>query len=96
MHLTLEAAQERTRTAEPEGPKPIRPVATPMDGQAARVKRVERQQQLKKAVGAEGMTHAVDLHWDDESTVADEMPSLTLDFEPKHGQENFKLTFMDD
>ena len=87
VHLTLQAAAERARPVADEGSKPMRPVATPLDGQAAAIRRTERTRAVKRAAGAEGMTQAITLDWD----VEDNQPTraitrLTWDDEPKQRQ----------
>ncbi len=60
--LAIMSARDRTREAESDDvQKNIKPVRTPLDGQVTRHRRREIQRAVKKAAGAEGTTHIIDL-----------------------------------
>lgn len=77
-HLTLQAAADRARPEADEPSKPVRPVATPLDGQAAQVRRTERTRAVKRAAGAEGTEQVIDLDWDWDEPTEPQRPLLDL------------------
>lgn len=85
-HLTLQAAAARAKTVADEGSKPARPVATPLDGQAAAVRRTERMRAVKRAAGAEGVRQVLDFDFDDDEPVR---PATRLDWdtEPEYAEQ---------
>jgi putative transposase len=94
--LVVEAARDRARP-EPASAEPaaIRPVSTPLDGQVQDVRRLSRMRAVRRAAGAEGMTHAAVLTWEEEQTgQATQRRSLSFDdnFEERPKQIR-KLTF---
>lgn len=93
-HLTLQAAAARTAPAADEDTKPIRPVSTPLEGQAAAIRRTERTRHVKRAAGAESVDRVVTLDWD-VNECEPERPVTRLDWEPEPKQErpNIRLDF---
>ena len=78
--LTLDAARQRSRPAAAEPAKPVRPVPTPLDGQAAAIKRTERTRAVKRAAGAEGLREVITLDWDFDRDEPDRTP-MRLDWD---------------
>ncbi|MCE5184554.1 MAG: DDE-type integrase/transposase/recombinase [Planctomycetaceae bacterium] len=91
--LTLQAARSRVKETEAEANKPIRPVRTPLDGQAAAVRRTERVRAVRKAAGAEGLRTVVNLEWDEPVTVDRPQVSLDWDEQETTAAPSIKLEF---
>lgn len=94
-HASLEAAKQRTRPAPPAATPAIRPVATPLDGQASKVKRTERMKQVRRAAGAEGTTQVPDLIFDEVDMDSPSFGPLEFDDERPTNLKYERLEFDD-
>lgn len=80
--LTLAALQERTRSDDaPDAAASIKPVRTVMDQNIKLHRRLATQKKVRRAAGAEGTTHVVELTLDDAPDRREpDGPTLSLDF----------------
>jgi transposase InsO family protein len=95
--LVVEAARDRARPEpQPAEPAAIRPVSTPLDNQAGEVRRVQRSVAVKRAAGAEGMTHAAVLTWEENTEPKATGSSLCLDFDDRPQTPGRRLRLTED
>lgn len=94
--LTLSAMAENTRPAAEDAVQNVKPVRTPLDGQAKEYLRQRNQLAVRKAAGAEGITHITDLQFDFSGPAKIETADLQFEFDsPQHKPADLRI-FGDD